>query len=176
MRIKTLLTALCIGSLSLAAQKTYQLTSPDGKVETTITAGSTLAYSISVDGKQVLAPSALRMSLRHNRVWGTNVTEKKADRSTINEEVPSPVYRATALPNHCNVLTLQCAGNYNVEFRAYNNGVAYRFVSHIAKPFEVTNEGVEYNLTADCTCTAPYVDGFKENNPKGQFKNSFENI
>ncbi len=158
MRIKTLLAALCIGSLSLAAQKTYQLTSPDGKVETTITAGSTLAYSISVDGKQVLAPSALSMSLSNNSVWGTNVKVKKADRSTINEAVPSPVYRATALPNHCNVLTLQCAGNYNVEFRAYNNGVAYRFVSRLKKPFNV-----------------PYVNGFDANNPEGQFRNSFEN-
>ena len=175
MRIKTLLAALCIGSLSLAAQKTYQLTSPDGKVETTITAGSTLAYSISVDGKQVLAPSALSMSLSNNSVWGTNVKVKKADRSTINEEVPSPVYRATALPNHCNVLTLQCAGNYNVEFRAYNNGVAYRFVSRLKKPFNVNSEGVEYNLVGDCTCVVPYVNGFDANNPEGQFRNSFEN-
>ena len=175
MRIKTLLTALCIGSLSLAAQKTYQLTSPDGKVETTITAGTTLAYSISVDGKQVLAPSALSMSLSNNSVWGTNVKVKKADRSTINEEVPSPVYRATALPNHCNVLTLQCAGNYNVEFRAYNNGVAYRFVSRLKKPFNVNSEGVEYNLVGDCTCVVPYVNGFDANNPEGQFRNSFEN-
>ena len=175
MRIKTLLTALCIGSLSLAAQKTYQLTSPDGKVETTITAGSTLAYSISVDGKQVLAPSALSMSLSNNSVWGTNVKVKKADRSIINEEVPSPVYRATALPNHCNVLTLQCAGNYNVEFRAYNNGVAYRFVSRLKKPFNVNSEGVEYNLVGDCTCVVPYVNGFDANNPEGQFRNSFEN-
>ena len=176
MRITTLLAALCIGSLSLAAQKTYKLASPDAKVETTITAGTTLAYSISVDGKQVLAPSALSMTLSNNTVWGTNVKVKKASRSTINASVPSPVYRATSMPDHCNVLTLKCAGNYDVEFRAYNNGVAYRFVSHIAKPFEVTNEGVEYNLTADCTCTVPYVDGFKENNPKGQFKNSFENV
>lgn len=175
MRIKTLLTALCIGSLSLAAQKTYQLTSPDGKVETTITAGTTLAYSISVDGKQVLAPSALSMSLSNNSVWGTNVKVKKADRSTINEAVPSPVYRATALPNHCNVLTLQCAGNYNVEFRAYNNGVAYRFVSRLKKPFNVNSEGVEYNLVGDCTCVVPYVNGFDANNPEGQFRNSFEN-
>ena len=175
MRIKTLLAALCIGSLSLAAQKTYQLTSPDGKVETTITAGTTLAYSISVDGKQVLAPSALSMSLSNNSVWGTNVKVKKADRSTINEEVPSPVYRATALPNHCNVLTLQCAGNYNVEFRAYNNGVAYRFVSRLKKPFNVNSEGVEYNLVGDCTCVVPYVNGFDANNPEGQFRNSFEN-
>lgn len=175
MRIKTLLAALCIGSLSLAAQKTYQLTSPDGKVETTITAGSTLAYSISVDGKQVLAPSALSMSLSNNSVWGTNVKVKKADRSTINEEVPSPVYRATALPNHCNVLTLRCAGNYNVEFRAYNNGVAYRFVSRLKKPFNVNSEGVEYNLVGDCTCVVPYVNGFDANNPEGQFRNSFEN-
>ena len=175
MRIKTLLTAICIGSLSLAAQKTYQLTSPDGKVETTITAGSTLAYSISVDGKQVLAPSALSMSLSNNSVWGTNVKVKKADRSTINEAVPSPVYRATALPNHCNVLTLQCAGNYNVEFRAYNNGVAYRFVSRLKKPFNVNSEGVEYNLVGDCTCVVPYVNGFDANNPEGQFRNSFEN-
>ena len=175
MRITTLLAALCIGSLSLAAQKTYKLASPDAKVETTITAGTTLAYSISVDGKQVLAPSALSMTLSNNTVWGTNVKVKKANRSTINASVPSPVYRATSMPDHCNVLTLKCAGNYDVEFRAYNNGVAYRFVSRLKKPFNVNSEGVEYNLVGDCTCVVPYVNGFDANNPEGQFRNSFEN-
>ncbi|MGN0213336.1 MAG: glycoside hydrolase family 97 protein [Muribaculaceae bacterium] len=173
----TLLFALVLfATMNVAAQKTYQLASPDGKVTVNITTKGSLAYDINVDGKQVLAPSALSMALSTNEVWGSDVKVKKARRSTINETVPSLVYRQTQMTNHCNVLTLQCAGNYDVEFRAYDNGVAYRFVSHVAKPFEVMREGVEYNLTDDCVCVAPYVDGFKENNPEAQFKTSFENV
>ena len=57
-----LLTALCF-IFGAQAQKTYELSSPNGRLKTTITVGDQLTYDITLNGQQVLAPSALSMKL-----------------------------------------------------------------------------------------------------------------
>lgn len=61
-------------------------------------------------------------------------------------------------------------------FRAYNDGVAYRFVNHAKKPFCILNEGVDYRFPADVTASVPYVNAGKDGDYNGQFHNSFENV
>ncbi|MCR5433566.1 MAG: glycoside hydrolase family 97 protein [Bacteroidaceae bacterium] len=158
-----------------SAQKSFELTSPDGKVKTNIQVGQTLSYDLQVDGRQVVAPSALTMKTSTGVEWGVSPKLKGQKRSSLNEMVPSPLTRQSEMKNECNVLLLTFAGDYQVEFRAYNEGVAYRYIYTGKKPFEVISEGVEYRLPADYTCIVPYVRDFNENSPSRQFQNSFEN-
>ena len=177
MRKVTSFVLLCfMGILTMTAQKQYELKSPDGNVATNIQVGETLTYDVQVDGQQVMAPSAISMKLSTGKTWGEAAKVKKARRSEINAEIASPFTRQTTMQDHCNVLTLEFAGNYSVEFRAYDNGICYRFASKEKKPFEVLSEGVEYKFAGDPTCVVPYVPHFNANNaPEAQFKNSFEN-
>ncbi len=173
---KTIAMLCLVAGISAMAQKQYELKSPDGKIATNIRVGETLTYDIQVDGRQVMAPSALSMQLSSGKTWGEQAKVKKARRSEIQAEIATPFTRQTSVQDHCNVLTLEFSGNYSVEFRAYDNGVCYRFASREKKPFEVMQEGVEFNFTTDPTCTVPYVAHFKATNkPEAQFKNSFEN-
>ena len=175
MRKLTSFFLLCLlGGMSMTAQKQFELKSPDGKVATSIQAGETLTYDIQVDGQQVMAPSAISMKLSTGKTWGENAKVKKARRSEINAQIASPFTRQTSMQDHCNVLTLDFSGNYSVEFRAYDDGICYRFVSKEKKPFQVISEGVEYQFANDPTCVVPYVPHFNANNaPEVQFKNSF---
>ncbi len=175
--MKRTIAMLCLmAGISAVAQKQFELKSPDGKIATNIQVGETLTYDIQVDGRQVMAPSALSMQLSTGKTWGEQAKVKKARRSEIQAEIATPFTRQTSVQDHCNVLTLDFSGNYSVEFRAYDNGVCYRFASSEKKPFEVVKEGVEFSFPADPTCTVPYVDHFNANNkPEAQFKNSFEN-
>lgn len=177
MRKVTSFVLLCfMGMLSMTAQKQYELKSPDGNVATNIQVGETLTYDVQVDGQQVMVPSAISMKLSTGKTWGEAAKVKKARRSEINAEIASPFTRQATMQDHCNVLTLEFAGNYSVEFRAYDNGICYRFASKEKKPFEVLSEGVEYKFAGDPTCVVPYVPHFNANNaPEAQFKNSFEN-
>ena len=49
-----LLCVLC--TLSVQAQKQYKLASPDGKLQTTVTAGKQLNYDITFDGQLLQYP------------------------------------------------------------------------------------------------------------------------
>lgn len=164
-----ILCALC--SLAAHAQKKYQLTSPDGKLNTTITAGKQLTYDITFNGQQVLATSPLAMTLDNGEVWGEDDKPSKASHKSVDGKVASPFYRATELVEQYNELTLQFKG-FNVVFRAYDDGIAYRFVSKSKKPFNVVDELVDYQFPTDALASVPYVKPRKGVN---KYANSFEN-
>ena len=164
-----ILCALC--SFVVHAQKQYQLASPDGKLKTTITADKQLTYDITFDGQQILETSPLAMTLDNGEVWGENDKPSKASRKSVNGKVASPFYRANEVQEQYNELTLQFKG-FNVIFRAYDDGIAYRFVNKNKKPFNVVNELVNYQFPTDATASIPYVKPRKGVN---KYANSFEN-
>ena len=161
------LCALC--ALSAQAQKAYQLASPDGKLKTTINTGAQLTYDITFNGQQVLEASPLSMTLDNGEVWGENDKPSKATRKSVDGEIKSPFYRADELDEEYNELTLQFKG-FNVVFRAYDDGIAYRFVNKGKKPFNVVDELVDYRFPYDATASVPYVKTRKGVN---KYANSF---
>ena len=176
-KLNLLLTCTCaLFALSVQGQKQLLLSSPDGKLKSTITVGDKLTYDISCNGQQVLAPSPISATLDNGQVWGdkarlAKVTEKKND-----TQIDAPFYRSSCVRDYYNELTLRFKGDYSVVFRAYNDGVAYRFVNHAKKPFCILNEEVDYRFPADVTASVPYVNAGKDGDYNGQFHNSFENV
>lgn len=176
-KLNLLLTCTCaLFALSVQGQKQLLLSSPDGKLKSTITVGDKLTYDISCNGQLVLAPSPISATLDNEKVWGdkarlAKVTEKKND-----TQIDAPFYRSSCVRDYYNELTLRFKGDYSVVFRAYNDGVAYRFVNHAKKPFCILNEEVDYRFPADVTASVPYVNAGKDGDYNGQFHNSFENV
>ena len=160
--------------LTAFAQKQYKLNSPDGQLQTNIVAGKQLTYDITLNGKTILEASPLAMQLDNGEVWGENDKPSSAKQKSVNEKVASPFYRASELANVYNELTLQFKG-FNVVFRAYNDGIAYRFVNRGKKPFKVIDEVVDYHFPYDAEATVPYVKARKNEGYNAQFFNSFEN-
>lgn len=75
---------MCTLCTFCTGQKQLLLSSPDGKLKSTITVGDKLTYDISCNGQQVLAPSPISATLDNGKVWGdkarlAKVTEKKND-------------------------------------------------------------------------------------------------
>ena len=164
-----ILCVLC--AFSAQAQKQYSLTSPDGKLKTNITTGKQLTYDITFHNQQVLESSPLSMTLDNGEVWGENDKVSKVTRKSINGKISTPLYRANEIVENYNELTLQFK-DFNVVFRAYDDGIAYRFVNKGKKPFNVVDELVNYQFPTDATASVPYVKPRKGVN---KYANSFEN-
>ena len=115
------------------------------------------------------------MTLDNGEVWGAQARLSHKESHYVCENIPSPFYRSSQVRDEYNHLKLTFRGGWGLEFRAYNDGVAYRFVNKRNSSFCVVNEEVEYNFEEDCVATVAYVDkrnaSFKE-----QFFSSFENI
>lgn len=158
-----------------AKTQTYTLTSPDGSVSTEICVGETLTFNAASDGKTVILPSEIGLTLDNGTQIGKDVRVRSAKRNSVSSTVPSPFYRSTEIPENYNQLTLSVAKDWDVQFRAYDDGIAYRFVSKVKKPFKIVGETAVFNFAAGATGTVPFVNTTKTESFEAQYRNSFEN-
>ena len=173
-----LITILFLG-LTAVAQKTYTLGSPDQKTILTVNTGAQLSYSVMHQNTVVLTDSPIAMTLETGFVLGAPAKVKSTKKTSVDQELKSPFYKRSTVHDHYNELTLSFKGNYKVIFRAYDDGVAYRFVTDMAKPLTVVSEQADFNFSADHQALIPYVNrraGVEGDIIYQQFYNSFENI
>lgn len=165
----------CAMSYSFA-QRQYTVTSPDGKIRAEVSVGQSITYTVTHGSDVLIAPSALSMELDNGVVWGVDPKLQKASNRSVNEVIPAVIYKKKEVPDHFNELTLAFRGDYRVIFRAYDDGMAYRFVSTTKKPFRVKSEQAEFNFPSDYKAYIPYVREDRTNSFEEQFFNSFENL
>ncbi len=156
------------------AQKTYRIASPDTKLQSEVTVGDIMTFDIRVEDRTLVAASPIAMKLADGTTWGAGARVQKVIRSSVDAVVASPFYRSAEMRENYNAMTLQMRGNWAIEFRAYNDGVAYRFISRAKAPFVVEDEVADYRFTADNGVTMSYVR-VNAGNLDAQFANSFEN-
>jgi len=165
-------------SVSAFAQKQYTLQSPDEKITVTIEVGEQLTYAVTHGNTCVLAPSPIGMQLGDGTMLGTRPIVKSAKTRSVNQSVEAPFYKRTQIPEVYEELTLTFKGNYKVIFRAYDEGVAYRFETDFRKQIIIESETADFNFNADYQALIPYVNrraGQEGDLISQQFYNSFEN-
>lgn len=154
---------LFLCTLAVHAQP-YHLASPDGRLTVTVRAGKNLNWEIAHDGTTVLLPSDIAMQCTEGQgkdvsfTFGKDVKVTKATHASVNTSFRTPFYKRASVKDVYNQLTLKCRGGYSVQFRAYDDGAAYRFVSELRKPFCVKNETADFNFGRDCRAFVPYVN------------------
>ena len=154
------------------AAKEYKLLSPNGKLEITITAEPKLAYSVKCDGEQILATSQIGLKIYEGANLGEKPVVKKVKRTSVNSEIPTQFYFRSTIKDHYNALRIDFATRYGVEFRAYDEGVAYRFVTNFKHDFKLENEIAEFAFAKDYKGYFPYTNWTGARNDK--YFTSFE--
>ena len=164
-----------IFSLWTIAQKhpVYELQSPGGKLKLTIEAGEKINWSVSDQGRMIIAPSAISMTLVDAQVFGKQPKIVSSRKTTVNEKFMTPFYKKSEVEDRYNQLTLECKGNYGIIFRAYDEGVAYRFITRRKGELVVQSEEARFNFEQDDTCFVPYVSDLRGKDP---FIQSFEGL
>ncbi|MDR1632652.1 MAG: glycoside hydrolase family 97 protein [Dysgonamonadaceae bacterium] len=165
-----LLAYILLLSLPLNAQKRISLQSPDGKLETVVTIGEKITYTVSYNGDLMLSNSVLSMTLADGNTYGINPKLSGSSLEKVNRTFAAAVYKRSIVRDHYNELTLRFKGGYHIIFRAYDDGVAYRFVSTAKKPFIVESEQAEFNFPSDYKAFINYT-----NKPEGSFESQYMN-
>ena len=150
--------------------KDYSVQSPNGKLTVKVHAGSDLTWEVEYQEKTVLMPSAMSVDIG-SAVLGKNAKVKKATIKQVNQSFDTPVYKKSSVKDNYKSLTLFCKDGYNVEFRAYYEGAAYRFIvnRYIDK---LHHEQVEYCFADDYKAFIPYVNSGQDN----RYGTSFESL
>lgn len=169
-----LLLLLCMCT-NVFSQSTFTLTAPGGKLEVNISVGRTIQYSVSHAGDLILSPSPISMMLDNGMVFGLNCRLSGSSTKTVNQLIETPIYKRKTIIDKYNELTFNFKDGFKLVFRAYDEGIAYRFISTLKKPFKVKDEQAVFNFPSDYNAFIPYVYG-KYDTFEEQYFNSFENI
>lgn len=147
---KILLTVLLINcfALYLHAQKQTELSSPNGELKVSLNISDKIYYNISYNSDTLLINNYLRLNLR-NDTLGQNPKLSKQKRSQVkSESKPVVPLKFSTVKDEYNQLLLTFKGDYSVEFRAYNDGIAYRFITNKKTEVEVLGEDLVVNFPA----------------------------
>ena len=154
------------------AQKGIELKDPSGKIQLNVMLGNTVTYSVSHGEDVIIGTSPVSMTLTDGTVFGKEPRLKKKKYRTENQMIYPPIYRKQSIKDHFNELTLEFKGGYSLVFRAYEDGVAYRFMK---KPFMVESEQAVFNLPNNPKVFAATPKGRKIDGVENQYHSSFQN-
>ena len=130
--------------------KTYRLTSPDGRNVVTVEYGPDgLKYSLSHDGEHQFVTTPLSMKVGESWWGAPGDRVRKVSRRNVENAVSFPVPRKYASTVERYSSMLLAFRDYDVEFRAYDDGVAYRFIGKTAGSGKVYAETSGYRFDED---------------------------
>ena len=148
--------AMMIPAAAVAAPKHYDLASPDGELALQVTVDGKITYSIEHGGEPMLSGSSVSMTLADGSTYGVSPGRAVCKKSSHESVIESPFYKKSEISDIYNEMTLEFK-TFRLVFRAYDEGVAYRFISRSKKPFNVVSEEAVFNFAGDSNAYVPYV-------------------
>ncbi len=142
--------ALLIGYSITVHAGSYELFSPDGSMQVIISTDLGIHFTVIRDNKSFLSKASINMTLNGNQLIGDNTGKAKVKKAKI-EEVFLPVVPiiSSVVRDECNELLLSFKDHYAVRFRAYDDGIAYRFETSFREVVVVDNEELSIQCGLD---------------------------
>ncbi|MGB7730893.1 MAG: glycoside hydrolase family 97 protein [Candidatus Acidiferrum sp.] len=158
---------LCLLATVASAQASYDLRSPDKRIEVRIRTAQGVRYDVVLNGRAILEDSGLSLDVDH-KILGREVKVTDAKESH-HDQVVEPVVRQkfAKIRDNYNELRLTMDGDYAVVFRAYNQGVAYRFETSVPdEHVKIYGEEANFRFPANFVVFYPQEDSFFSHNER----------
>ncbi len=147
--VMTLLIFVLINPMN-ASPKEYALTSPDIQIEIRIFIDEHISWSVHYKDRPVIDKSPVSLILDENKILGENPVLKKSSKDKVKKEIsPAVSNKSSLIMDEFNTIKLDFDGSYSLIFRAYNDGIAYRFSTQYPEEITVTSEELRLNFPED---------------------------
>ena len=152
----------------------YRLLSPDHQLAIVITTGEEVSWSVLNNNTQILLPSKIALELANGEVLGRHAVVRKSSKINVDKTFSTAFYKKSSVTDRYAELTLNFSGNYSLVFRAYNDGVAYRFITRRKGELTIKDETASFHFAADHTGLFPLIQEYRV--PGDRFMCSFESL
>lgn len=172
-----LLFGLFIFTAGHSFSKDFKVSSPDGKISLTVNVTSDIKWSATFDGKEIINSSKIAMILDNGKVLGENEKVKKSALSMINEIIrPVVSNKKSEITDNCNILVISFNSGFSIQFRAYNDGVAYRFETSLKDDITVKDEISEFQFPSSAHSWYPLETSMMSHNERTFIYSSLDAI
>tara|TARA_R110002049_G_scaffold307158_1_gene506946 strand:+ start:5017 stop:6975 length:1959 start_codon:yes stop_codon:yes gene_type:complete len=121
----------------------FKIKSPDKKIELAVTIDEVILWSVTLNNKEVMKNSRAAVDFSKSVDFGVNAKVKKHSvqnqSSFIYPDVP---HKDAKIKDEFTELSIDFVGDYQLKFRAYNDGVAYQFLDSKKRERNVMTEEV----------------------------------
>jgi alpha-glucosidase len=152
---------------SAAAQSSFDLRSPDGKIEVRIRSAKGLHYDVLRNGVALLEDSTASIDIDHKNLG--RETKVRNSKESSHDEMLEPVVRQkfAKIRDNYKELRLDMDGGYAFVFRAFNEGIAYRIETSLPQQnVKVYNEEASFRFPSDFLVYYPQEDSFMSHNER----------
>jgi len=177
MKKTLLLSLLFVFITSYAVAKEYKIVSPDNKISLTVNVGNDIKWSASREGKEIINNSRIALILGNGKVLGENEKVRKAAVSQLNDVIkPVVANKRSEIIDNCNILKIAFNSGFALQFRAYNDGVAYRFETFFKDEITVKNEISDFVFPAGSHSWYPLENSFMSHNERTFIYSSLDTL
>lgn len=132
------------------------ISSPDSRFKFILSYKDSLTYRVTYKGHEIIQNSPIALELS-DRVLGITPRLKHSQIRQVNQQI-TPLYgKNKTLSERYHELRLDFEGDYALIIRAYDEGVAYRFVTDIDSEVIVKNEKAIFRIDEQSGVVFPEV-------------------
>lgn len=137
----TLILAFIFSFLPILKAEQFDVKSPDGQIIVRIFIEEKISYSVFFKGKEIVHPSEISLVFDNGISTGTKPRIKSYKYNLIDETIiPVVKEKYAEIRNHCNEINIAFRDRFSLNFRAYNDGVSWRWVTEFKTETVVVNE------------------------------------
>ena len=144
MKIKKVIILTILLNAYFSIAQDYEITSPDGRINIEINTSNTISWSVTLNKSIIIEKSTMAMVFSEATSFGIDPEIKshsiKHKSSVIYPRVP---HKNAEIKDEYTELLLHFKGNYTVNFRAYNDGIAYQFIDNSNTERKVISEQMD---------------------------------
>lgn len=158
---KYMITIFCFIFGAAYSQKKIELVSPSNNLKVVVEIRDRIYYTIIADHKVLLENNIIALKTQQY-LFGQNPKLSGYKIDSVNETL-SPVVplKFSKIKSNYKQLTLNFKDGFRVEFRAFNNAIAYRLLSSKKGDIEILDEEVGINFPSDYALHLQQTDSFK---------------
>ena len=154
------------------AQIQRQIKSPDGNLRIVVSIGKELLYSVYFNNHPLLVQSAIDMALQNGVSLRNSLSVRKITIRRVNDSIISPVpEKRRVIRNYFSELRVDFKNSFSLQFRAYDDGAAYRLITTRADSIKIMQETARFRFTKNFPVYYPEV---QKRNDADSFHTSFE--
>jgi len=160
-----------------ASAQDHILKSPDGTIELKVSYDTLVHWQVVKGGKQLILPSEISMEMATEKFPSAKDRIKKVETSDVSEIVrPVVAHKDSEIRDMYRQMTMEFKSGFTLVFRAYNDGVAYRFLTAFKGNVIVLNEKAEINFPEGTKAWYPVEEGFMSHNERQYISTSLDTI
>ena len=125
----------------------FKISSPNRQILVSLSVNKNISYTVQYAGKTLVFPSQISITTVADGRIGENAAVLKSSTKSVNDTIfPFVKEKREKIPDIYTELILLFSNRFELHFRVYNDGAAYRFVSKLSGETTVVDEEANFHF------------------------------